>query len=205
MELMEKVNAANSTDENNDSKCPFCYEKPIGHATDQPQKVNDKVKSVPSSLKCTTKYWKNSQAAKKRTTGNLPYTLAQHHAISAMQCYAKIRQLVRMGNMVGYNINDPVNGIGLPTTYWSMKYPEHGKMKQYGKLDDPEGKKRVSFALMSELGAQWHVGHHAFKVERPKIDYDSFDEGGAEEKNEDDLPHETSYDIEVISLLFFLF
>lgn len=180
--------------------CPFCEKKPIGHATDKPEKVNDKVVSVPSNLNCDTKSWHSGKSA-KRKGGDLPYTLAQHHLISAMQCYDKVKQLVRMGNMVGYDINNPVNGIGLPTTHWTLEYPENGQLKKYGDLDEPEGKKKVAFSLMKEIGAQWHVGHHAFAITVPKNDVDSWQSGGMDEKNEDDYPHETSYDTLIINRL----
>lgn len=202
MELLEKVANANVADLSKDEQCPFCYERPIGHATDKPDLVDDKVTSIPSNLGCDASSWRDSKAEKKRTTGNLPYTLARHHLISAMQCYARIRRLVRMGNLIGYDINNKENGIGLPTTHWQLKYPEDGERKQYGELDEPKGKEKVAFALMKELGAQWHVGHHAFTIKVPKIDHDTWEKGGADEKNEDDYPHETQYDLLIIARLF---
>jgi len=199
MELLEAV-AANKIDLAKDEQCPFCHEKPIGHATDKPEDVNDKVTSIPANLGCDTSSWR-AGSAEKRTGGDLPYTLAKHHLISAMQCYAQIRRLVRMGNMVGYDINCKENGIGLPTTHWTLEYPEGGERKKYGDLDDPGGKKKVAFALMKELGAQWHVGHHAFKIVVPKKDVDSWQNKGADEKDEEDLPHETQYDVLIIGRL----
>ncbi len=193
MELLELVAVTNAADLSKDEQCPFCHEKPIGHATKRPEDAHDKVTSVPSDLKCEIK---------KRTEGDLPYTTAQHHLISAMQCYARIRRLVRMGNMVGYDINNPKNGIGLPTTHWTLKYLQRGKKVKYGDLDEPSGKQQVAFALMKELGAQWHVGHHAFDIVVPRIDVDSWKENGPDEKNADDYPHETSYDVLIIGMLF---
>jgi hypothetical protein len=202
MELMEAVAIENSIDLAKDERCPFCHKRPIGHATKNPKEVNDKVTSIPADLNCdNTSSWRAGTAA-KRDTGDLPYTIAKHHIISAIQCYAKIRRLVRMGNMVGYDINNPNNGIGLPTTHYSLKYTDGGSQKKYGDLDDLVGKKRVAEALMQELGAQWHVGHHAFVVKAPKTDVDTFQIGGSDEKNEDDYPHETQYDILIIQRLF---
>jgi len=201
MEIGELANA-NAADLTNDEKCPFCHEKPVGHATDKPEEVNDKVKSVPADLNCNTSSWAKGSA--KREDGDLPYTLAQHHLISAMQCYAQIRRLVRMGNMVGYDINNPNNGIGLPTTHWTLKYPEDGKHKKYGDLLEPDGKQKVAYALMKELGAQWHVGHHGFVVVVPKRDRDAFTEGGGDESDENDSSHETQYDVVIIERLLAL-
>jgi len=107
-----------------------------------------------------------------------------------------------MGNMVGYDINNPTNGLGLPTTHWTLKYPHGGKRVKYGDLAEPEGKRQVAFALMKELGAQWHVGHHEFDIVVPKRDLESWKESGADEKNEDDVGHETSYDVVIIGMLF---
>jgi len=194
-ELMELVDAANIDDKTKDLKCPFCQEKPLGHEEGDAKKVSDKVKSVPKDLDCdNASSW--NKGPERRNDGSLPYTVAQHHLISAIQCYAKIRRLVRMGNLAEYDINAPENGIGLPTTHYSLKYPENGV--KYGDLDD-NGKQKVAFSLMKELGAQWHVGHHAFAIAK---DYDTYKEEGVDEKDEDDIPHETSYDSEIISRLF---
>jgi hypothetical protein len=196
MEGLERANVIDFFEK--DEMCPFCYKKPIGHATDKPEEVDDEVTSKPKSLGCDTSSWRGNKAP-KRESGKLPYTLAQHHLISAMQCYGRIRRLVRMGNMVGYDINNENNGIGLPTTYKDLKYPEDGMKKKYGDLDD---KQSVAFALMKELGAQWHVGHHSFTVVVRKSAIDSWKEGGADERNTDDRPHESKYDEEIITLLF---
>ncbi len=198
-ELMEAVAIANIDDKTKDLKCPFCQEKPLGHVVGDAKKVSDKIKSVPKNLECkNTDSW-NSGSKVKREKGDLQYTLAQHHLISAMQCYAKIRRLVRMGNLAEYDINCKENGIGLPTTHYTIKYPENGK--KYGDLDN-NGKQKVAFSLMKELGAQWHVGHHAFAIKAPKIDFDTWQNEGMDEKNEDDVPHETQYDQEVLSRIF---
>lgn len=202
MELLEEVAVANKQDVAKDDLCPFCHEKPIGHATKSPEKVNDKVTSIPDDLRCDTSSWRDPSASSKRDSGPLPYTLAKHHLISAMQCYARIRRLVRMGNMVGYDINNKSNGIGLPTTHWTLTYPVGTKQMKYGDLAEPDGKRAVAFALMKELGAQWHVGHHAFAIKISRRDVDQWAPGGTDEKNEDDYPHETAYDLLIIARLF---
>ncbi len=188
-----------------DEKCPFCYKKELGHATTKTKKeVSAEVKSVPDNLKCDNASSWRLGASTRRTEGDLPYTVAQHHLISALQCYAQVKRIVRMGNIAGYDINNPNNGIGLPTTHYTLKYPDNGKLKKYGDLDDNVGKKRVSDALMEELGAQWHVGHHSFAIVVPKKDYDTFQAGGSDERNEDDIPHETGYDKQIIKRLIAL-
>ncbi len=194
MELLEEVAVFNTEDI--EIKCPFCQKQPIGHATEEPEKVNDKVESIPSDLNCdNSDSWRDSSVSTRRGNkdSDLPYTIAKHHLISAMQCYAQIKRLVRMGNMVGYNINNPDNGIGLPTTHHTLAYPEGGEMKKYGDLKEPEGKQRVAYALMKELGAQWHVGHHAFDVVVPQKDADSWTKDGHDEKDNEDYLDESSH------------
>ena len=85
---------------------------------------------------------------------------------------------------------------------WTLKYPDGDKRVKYGDLEEPAGKRQVAFALMKELKAQWHVGHHAFEVVVPKKDFDSWKESGSEEKDDADSPHETSYDALIIAKLF---
>jgi hypothetical protein len=187
--------ALNAADEAKDEMCPFCHEEPIGHHDEEAEKeVDDKVVSKPSGLKCNVV---------RRKDGDLPHTTAAHHAISAMQCYARIRRLVRMGNLAKYDINAPVNGIGLPTTHWRLKYPEGSEKKKYGDLVDPPpgGKQYVAFSLMKELKAQWHVGHHAFDVDLNLLDKDSWDSKGSEESDDDDNGHMVSYDTSIIRKL----
>ena len=191
-ELAELVamDMSNATDADKDLMCPFCHEKPVGHHEDDaPKETNDKVKSVPKDLNCEKK---------KRKSGDLPFTTAQHHLISALQCCARIRRLVRMGNLVGYDINNPKNGIGLPTTHWSLKYPENGVQKKYGDLAN---KREVAFAIMKDQKAQWHVGHHAFEVDLSQLNKDLWNEGGSDESAENDNGHMVSYDVTVIGLL----
>jgi len=53
-----------------------------------------------------------------------------------------------MGSMAGYDINDPPNGIALPTVANNLRYTVGGTVKKkYGKLS-PDEKKQVSFAVM---------------------------------------------------------
>ena len=90
------VVAAGYTDEG----CPFCGEKPLHDSeTADKKKMTDKVKSVPSDLGC--KIIDGKSTTPKRSDGDLPFTMARHHLISAKQCYAKLKPLVRMASSVG--------------------------------------------------------------------------------------------------------
>lgn len=143
----------NKTDVKNDDNCPFCYKKP--HPFESKQKSKTTVISKPKQLGCTP----------LAVIGSTPYTTAKHHLISAKQCYAKVRRLVRMASSIGYDINDPPNGISLPTVANNIRYTVGTKTDQkYGKLDADE-KKIVAFSVMAASKAQWHVGHHAVEVE----------------------------------------
>jgi len=192
-----------SMDQDDELKCPFCRKKPIGHDEEKPKEVDDEVVSKPSQLACeNSSSWGGSGLPVRRKTGDLPYTIALHHLISAMQCYAQVKPLVRMGKLTGYDINDPPNGIGLPTTHHTLKYPDkHGSPQKYGDLEEPAGKQEVAFALMKELGAQWHVGHHSFAIVVPRKDADTWQDRGADGQSQEDFPHETGYDVLIVSRL----
>lgn len=167
----------NQTDKANDDKCPFCY-KALHEFDDKEAEPDEKVTSKPRSLNCS--------AVPHAAPGS--HTTAQHHLISAKQCYEKVRRLVRMGSMVGYDINAPRNGIGLPTI-WN---PYGGK--KYADLDDRE-KQRVADGVMSLTQAQWHVGHHAFEISIPDTWHND------SETDDQEQPHLVSYDTQVITEL----
>jgi hypothetical protein len=215
MEMLEKINLFIAiTDED---KCPFCQYEPIGHKSGKSkEKLNSEVKSVPKELNCKNMDYWNSGIDEGRNKKDLRFTIAQHHLISAKQCYGRIKPLVRMGNDTEYNINCKENGIGLPTVHYSLNYPirykEVGNQKstticsplsqcipderyQYGKLIE-KCREEVAYSLMEELGAQWHVGHHSITIDNVSKEVD-----GADESSEDDVPHEVSYDTKVIQQL----
>jgi hypothetical protein len=182
-EIGELIATANKSDKKD--KCPFCPDKDLDDCKQKKQKPTTKVVSKPNQLACGT-------LAQK---GTHTYTTAKHHLISAKQCYAKIRRLVRMGSMVGYDINDPPNGIALPTVANNLRFTAgKSKQKKYGQLS-PDEKEAVAFSIMASAKAQWHVGHHAVTVELA--------EQWADE--EEDAPwrrgHFVSYDTEVIAQL----
>ncbi len=187
-ELCELV-AINSADEKSDDKCPFCNED-AHEFESKKQEPDAKVKSKPAQLNCDIQ---------RRSDGKLPYTTAQHHLISALQCYGQIRRLVRMGSSVGYDINEPVNGIGLTTTHWTLKYDHAGKVQKFGDFNQTE-KQFIAFALMNERKDQWHVGHHAFEVMIPQL-WDSWDEDGGDESDDDDRGHSAQYDTTITTRL----
>ncbi len=172
----------NAIDEAADDKCPFCHKAP--HEFASAKKAADaKVSSKPDQLACVP----------LPVLGSWSHTTAKHHLISAIQCYAKIRRLVRMASMTGYDINDPPNGIALPTVANNIRYDLDGsgprKFGAYG----PADKQRIAFAVMDQARAQWHVGHHGVEIEIP-ADW-------AEELDSDFVGHTISYDTTVIEEL----
>jgi len=188
-ELGELLSMALSLDAETEKKCPFCGNPPHGFGTDKKKKQSDVVKSIPKNLGCDSI---------EGGTGKPPlrYTTAAHHLICAKQCYAMVKVLVRMGSLVGYDINSKPNGMPLPTV--RNKYYR----KNFGDLSDeadPDSaglsqQDIIAFQIMEELGAQWHVGHHSFEIKI--VEYD-VDEGG----EDSEYLHTTSYDCEVLERL----
>jgi hypothetical protein len=109
-EIGELIAASNIADEK--EKCPFCPDKNLKDCKAKKQNPVMKVVSKPNQLAC----------APLTQKGNYSYTTAKHHLISAKQCYAKLKRLVRMGSMAKYDINDPPNGIALPTVANNLRY-----------------------------------------------------------------------------------
>lgn len=172
----------NTVDETNDDKCPFCY-KARHKFPSAKKKASSKVTSKPGQLKCPTLV----------PAGPWPHTTAKHHLISAIQCYAKVRRLVRMATMVGYDINDPPNGIALPTVANNIRYSLRGGAKMKFGAFGPAEKKEIAFEVMAQAKAQWHVGHHGFEIDIPQ--------DWGDELDDDYVGHTISYDTTVIEEL----
>ncbi len=187
-EIAELV-AMNLADVEAADKCPFCYKAPHKFAS---RKGNSKkVVSKPSQLKC----------AEVLNGGAGKHTTAKHHLICAIQCFAQVKRLVRMATMVGYDINDPPNGLGLPTFKNKYRAMPSSPLRKYSELDDSE-KQQVASRVMAATKAQWHVGHHAFEIDIPISWVEEWD---AEEFGEgDEVAHTVSYDEAVIEELLFL-
>lgn len=165
--------------------CPFCPNKALDDCKAKKQQPNSKVVSKPKQLACTPLVQKGVHS----------YTTARHHLISAKQCYAKLQRLVRMGSIAKYDINDPPNGIALPTAAHNLRYTVGASIKsKYGKLSAAE-KKIVAFAVMDVAKAQWHVGHHAVTVE--VLEHWADEEEGKPWRR----GHQISYDNEVTDKL----
>lgn len=183
MEIGEMVSVSNTKD--SPTKCPFCPNKNLDQCKSEEKPNDEEVVSKPSQLKC----------AKLTASSEYSYTTAAHHLISAKQCYAKLKRLVRMGKMAGYDINAPKNGISLPTISNDLRYTVGNSTKaSYGDLSITE-KKTVAFQVMSDVKAQWHVGHHAVQVR--------IEANWAEEEQNADWRrgHLVSYDSEVLAKL----
>jgi hypothetical protein len=183
-EIGEMIAILNEAEDKYKNACPFCHKTPIHDFPSKKAKPITTVESIPADLKCKP----------LEVKGPHDYTTAAHHLISAKQCYAKLRRLVRMGSMVGYDINAPKNGISLPTVANNLTYTLNGKKpRKFGALD-PDEQNAVAFAVMDKAEAQWHVGHHAVKIAVG----DSEGEGDADEDDEALKGHVVSYDETVI-------
>lgn len=86
--------------------------------------------------------------------GKETYSIAHHHIIPVNQCFKQFPELVKLANYYGYDINNALNGICLPT-----------KNQGYdGKALEVQLK--IAFLAMEKLGKQWHKGHHKYRLEK---------------------------------------
>jgi A nuclease family of the HNH/ENDO VII superfamily with conserved AHH len=133
------------------NKCPICEKAPHDTTKDKKEDLGE-LKSIPANLGCTPLVPLPSLVAAK-----LNYTTAAHHLIPARQCLAKFPRLSQMCKAVGYNVNNPQNGMSLPTVGQKEKNVYGGR--KYGRLP-PSDKMAVAYVIMDATDMQWHVGHH---------------------------------------------
>ncbi len=107
-QIGEQIDAASEADD--ETKCPFCN-KALHDFKQKEKDASTVVKSKPKSLGCSP----------VPGNGTGKWTTAAHHLICAKQCYGLLKPLVRMGSMVGYDVNGNPNGLALPTL--KNKYP----------------------------------------------------------------------------------
>lgn len=135
-------------------KCPICEKSPHPDRTTQQKKEGKGcLKSIPANLGC-------SPIPPLPDVPN--YTTAAHHLIPANQCLKPQKRLSQMCDTVGYDVNNPANGLSLPTCgqqAFNSYRNDKGKHVKYGDLSDGD-KQNVAYAIMASLNMQWHVGHH---------------------------------------------
>jgi len=163
-------------------KCPFCNKSPHDYPAKTKDPDLDTIVSKPAQLKCKT------------ISGGGPgkYSTAKHHMIPAIQCFKQVRRLAAMALSVGWDVNDPKNGIPLPTV--RNQYTRNdGTQENFGRLTHDE-KEMIRNGVMQQLGKQWHVGNHHYEIP-------STAESTTEEmSDEGSLDHEP-YDIVVVRRL----
>ena len=81
-----------------------------------------------------------------------------HHIISIKAAYCQYRELVKLGNYFGYDINCQENCAFLPSWERGDGYGE--KNTHY--------KKAQAYEVMRISGLQWHVGQHDYAVQIPE-------------------------------------
>lgn len=165
-----------------EDECIYCGKKEQ-HDNDTKKKEPDleSVKSLPSSLGCTHPKLDSPISGK--------CTKANHHIIPVKQCFLKVQRLAQIALSVDYNINAKKNGIALPTV--CNPYTYEGETKNFGKFKPKSIKDKIAIDVMKELGMQWHVGHHAYKLNET---------ASSEAPDEGEINH-LPYDKEVIKLL----
>lgn len=139
--------------------CPICEKAPHPDRTTQDKK--DKkgcLQSIPKNLGC----------AQLPVIPGIPnYATAAHHLIPANQCLKAFPRLSQMCDAVGYDVNNSINGLPLPTCGQQSlnKYtPLVGAATKYGSMQN-EDKLNAAFVIMSNLQLQWHVGHHDWAMD----------------------------------------
>jgi hypothetical protein len=137
-------------------KCPICEKAPHPDRTTTDKKEGKGcLKSIPKNLGCTVIPY----------DPQLPnYATAAHHLIPANQCLKAFPRLSQMCDTVGYDVNNSINGLALPTCGQRDMNAYTDRKIKYGRLDDVE-KKDVAFVIMEGLNLQWHVGHHNWKLD----------------------------------------
>lgn len=118
-------------------KCPICEKAP--HKDAKKNEAKSCLESKPKNLGCPKLSF---SAVKHSDKGRC--TTANHHLIPVNQCLGAFPRLKQMCRVAGYDVNNPDNGMALPTV-------KSGSTKS------------LAYAVMEKLDLQWYVGHHAWK------------------------------------------
>lgn len=95
---------------------------------------------------------KNEENGKKNSC-----RIAAHHIISGKQVFQDLSEIVNLTQGVGYDINCAENGIFLPTNESNFGYDKEKMITDNEKIFS-------AYGAMDELGRQWHVGGHSYKI-----------------------------------------
>ena len=100
-------------------------------------------------------------ANKKMEESHISWNKAAHHMISrnAAYCNGNYRQLVKLGNYFGYDINCQENCCFLPCL---------GKDDAGFRKKESHFKNAQAYEVMKASGLQWHVGNHQYTVNLPE-------------------------------------
>jgi hypothetical protein len=105
------------------------------------------------------------EKVKKKDTD---WTFQAHHAISGNQCLKghKVEKYIKAGDKVkydtGYSVNNPQNGIWLPSSPIKHAWPT-----------DPADKFSLAKKAMNTFHRQFHLGHHNISVDSAGLDRDT--------------------------------
>lgn len=134
------------------NKCAICGKAQHDRKTEDKEKTGC-LESRPANLRC-------SALTKIPPLPN--YTTAAHHLIPANQCLKSKPHLSSICKTVGYDVNNPENGLSLPTVGQKEENVYGPAQVAYSRLA-PKHKQKVAFLVMEGTGLQWHVGHHNWK------------------------------------------
>lgn len=105
-------------------------------------------------------YQSECDRIKNLSLDGVHYSVAHHHMIPGNQCFKQFPRLVKLANFYGYDINNHLNGIALPSTQKSF--------------EDLTEHIRAAFNAMQRLGLQWHKAHHQFSLDKLRADDEPF-------------------------------
>lgn len=105
------------------------------------------------------KAYETKEAEVKARLSDNGFTNAGHHLVSVNQCFLRekdnklrVGKLVRLAVFFGYDINNALNCILLPTSNIHSTKTENNELRT------------SAFDIMSEMKAQWHVGGHSYPI-----------------------------------------
>lgn len=185
-ELFEQINMGAS---HNPDKCPFCPKKKndehyktyggadndggkLGDLVNEPKKfgtskeADARPKDGKEGKDCRqNQSLSESESLNQVKSDDLKWTFQAHHAISGNQCLKgdPVEKFIKEGDKVkydtGYSVNNPQNGVWLPSSPVATKWP-----------DDPARKFALATEAMEKFKRQFHLGHHNIAVDVDGLD-----------------------------------
>jgi len=141
----------------NYKSCKQADQCPYFRMSHEPKEINEnknaKILSENMGKELFDLYAQECGAIATTLFGSNTYSIAHHHIIPVNQCFKHFPEIVKLANYFGYDINNALNAICLPTM-------NRGYDKQPLEL-----RLQIAFTAMDKLGKQWHKGSHSYKLD----------------------------------------